>query len=115
MDFEIIWQLLSPQGEFKRRRGVCERLWQSIGSDAQSKVFETIQNKKAHGEFVNQNPYFAIEDNLPTRGEPTNYNGQRTMPKDTPLVTAKYNGLYGIYTAAEAQLFGMTDIKNYHP
>lgn len=45
--------------------------------------------------------------------EPTNYNGKRSMP-DVPLVTAKYNGKYGIYTAAEAQLFGMTDIKNFH-
>jgi hypothetical protein len=63
VSFETIWALLNPQGEFKRRRGCCERLWQSFAAGRQEAIYERIAGKLQRGEFVNQNPYFAIEDN----------------------------------------------------
>ena len=65
--FEDIWALLAPEGEFKRRRGCCERLWQSLEAGRQEAVYERIAGKLQRGEFVNQNPYFAIEDNAAVR------------------------------------------------
>ena len=61
--FEAIWALLAPEGEFKRRRGACERLWGSYEPGRQEAIYERISGKLRRGEFVNQNPYFAIEDN----------------------------------------------------
>lgn len=61
--FEEIWMLLNPQGEFKRRRGACERLWQGYEAGRQEAIYKKIAGKLQRGEFVNQNPYFAIEDN----------------------------------------------------
>ena len=61
--FKEIWQLLNPQGEFKRRRGACERLWQGYEPARQDAVYAIIEGKLLRGEFVNENPYFAIEDN----------------------------------------------------
>ena len=58
-----IWALLAPEGEYKRRRGACERLWQGYGPGRQEAIYERIKGKLLRGEFVNQNPYFAIEDN----------------------------------------------------
>ena len=58
-----IWALLAPEGEYKRRRGACERFWQGLGPGRQEAVYEKIAGKLQRGEFVNQNPYFAIEDN----------------------------------------------------
>ena len=58
-----IWQLLNPQGEFKRRRAVCERLWQGYGEARQEQIYNLIEGKLRRGQFVNDNPYFAIEDN----------------------------------------------------
>ena len=58
-----IWALLAPEGEYKRRRGACERLWSSYEPGRQEAIYERIAGKKRRGEFVNQNPYFAIEDN----------------------------------------------------
>ena len=58
-----IWALLAPEGEFKRRRGACERLWQGYEPGRQEAIYERIAGKLRRGEFVNQNPYFAIEDN----------------------------------------------------
>jgi len=58
-----IWQLLNPQGEYKRRRGVCERLWQGYSPARQEEIYSIIAGKLQRGEFVSENPYFAIEDN----------------------------------------------------
>ena len=57
-----IWALLAPEGEYKRRRGVCERLWQGYEAGRQEAIYARIEGKMARGEFVNKNPYFAIED-----------------------------------------------------
>ena len=111
--FEYIWSLLNPQGEYKRRRQACERLWQGYDDNQQRNIYIRIKAKLRQGEFVNPNPYFAIEDNalasaakaLPV-AQPTNYNGARSFP-DEPLVRAIYNGTGGLYTRREAELYGM--------
>ena len=61
--FEEIWALLAPEGEYKRRRGACERLWQGYEPGRQEAIYARIAGKLARGEFVSVNPYFAIEDN----------------------------------------------------
>jgi hypothetical protein len=38
--------------------------------------------------------------------QPHNLNGARTLP-DEPLVRAVYNGVGGIYTRAEAEMYNM--------
>ena len=114
--FDYIWALLDPQGEYKRRRQACERLWQGYSIDKQRAIYNGIKTKIRQGEYVNPNPYFAIEDNaigmaakaLPA-AHPTNYNGARSMP-DEAMVRAIYNGIGGIYTLREAEMYGM-DIK----
>ena len=62
MEFIQIWNLLNPQGEYKRREGVCRRLWHGYDDGLQQRIFDAISKAKAHGDFINQNPYFAIED-----------------------------------------------------
>jgi hypothetical protein len=61
--FEHIWALLNPQGEYKRRRQACRRLWESFPIERQRQIYAVISRRKTRGEFVNPNPYFAIEDN----------------------------------------------------
>ena len=61
--FEWIWQLLAPQGEFCRRMGACRRLWDSFDLEKQRAIYRTIRDKLAAGEFVSENPYYAIYDN----------------------------------------------------
>lgn len=63
ISFEEIWALLTPQGEFKRRREACERLWHGYDAARQEKIYSILAAKLQRGEFVNENPYFAIEDN----------------------------------------------------
>ena len=58
-----IWALLKPEGEYKRRRGACERLWSGYEPGRQEAIYARIEGKIARGEYVSENPYFAIEDN----------------------------------------------------
>lgn len=55
--FEEIWALLAPEGEYKRRRGACERLWQGYEPGRQEAIYTRIAGKLARGEFVIENPY----------------------------------------------------------
>lgn len=57
-----IWALLSPQGEYKRRRGACERLWEGYDEPIRKRVYEALRAARQEGRWINPNPYFAIED-----------------------------------------------------
>ena len=81
--FDDIWALLAPQGEYKRRRGACERLWQGYGLARQEQIYSVIAGKLQRGEFVNPNPYFAIEDNA------------MATPRQQTLSYAEYYQRYG--------------------
>ena len=82
-----IWALLAPEGEYKRRRGACERLWQSYEPGRQEAIYARIEDKLARGEYVSENPYFAIEDNA-------------KMPKKRKLVMS-YADYYDQYKTTE--------------
>ena len=62
MEFIDIWNLLAPQGEYKRRKRACTKLWQSYDPAQQQRIYDAISKAKGNGEAVNNNPYFAIED-----------------------------------------------------
>ena len=60
--FYNVWALLRPQGEYKRRYMACARLWSSYTPEMQQRIYDIISGAKQRGEWVNPNPYFAIED-----------------------------------------------------
>ncbi len=60
--FYGLWALLKPEGEYKRRKGACERLWGSYDEETRQYVYGAIVAAKERGEWINPNPYFAIED-----------------------------------------------------
>ena len=62
MNFIDIWDLLSPQGEYKRRENACRRLWQGYSPEMQQRIFDAVSKAKAEGRAIKENPYFAIED-----------------------------------------------------
>lgn len=60
--FFSIWALLNPQGEYKRRRRGCERLWDGYDEATRQYVYDTIRSAQQQGLWIHPNPYFAIED-----------------------------------------------------
>jgi len=87
---EEIWALLAPEGEYKRRRGACERLWGSYDAARQEAIYARIAEKKRRGEFVNQNPYFAIEDNA-----------REIRPRRQEMSYAEYYAKFGTTAAVD--------------
>ena len=71
--FDAIWRLLNPQGEFVRRVNACGKIWNGLAEHQRRHIYETINNLKAQGKYVNPNPLFAIQDN--DTAEPFNWNG----------------------------------------
>lgn len=60
--FYSMWTLLNPQGEYKRRRRGCERLWAGYDEATRQYVYDTISEALRQGLWINPNPYFAMED-----------------------------------------------------
>ena len=80
-----VWALLKPQGEYKRRRRACERLWDSYAPQMQERIYNRLAQAQQRGEPINPNPYFAIED--------TALNLER-LPKPQTLSFADYYARY---------------------
>lgn len=99
MEFIEIWDLLVPQGEYKRREAACARLWQGYSPEMQHRIYDAISKAKANGGFVNQNPYFAIED--------TAIRLQRQQARRQEMSFAEYYAKYG--TTAETDGWKMTN------
>ena len=99
--------------EYRDRISSARALWNSLTLQRQRLIYYDIRERLRNGETVNPNPYFLIDDCHPV---PTNWNGKQginEMMKTTKMVSAKYpcSSRYGVYTAQEAWLFGMTDVK----
>lgn len=113
--FEIVWQALVENGTSKRNHDATERFWNTLSQKQKDLVFKNIPRKVTEGKFVQYDPIRAIKENsrqyqLP---QPENLNMTSkfdTLVKTVPLVSAAYNGTFGIYTLAEAEQFGM-DIR----
>ena len=119
--FDHIWQLLNPTVEFstRGRTEACRRLWESFDLERQRYTYRTIRDKKRRGEFVSDNPYFAIEDNSRAPRQPstilqppTNYVG-KVLPRGGEFYFAEYNGQRGLYKAEDVKAHGMLNAEKF--
>ena len=117
--FDTIWTMLAPFGEFKRRRQACMALWDSFSPEQQQDIYARIQGKLQRGEFVHDNPYFAIEDNSRAPRQPrtilqppTNYAG-KPLPRGFEFYLAEYNGQRGLYKAEDVQAHHMSNPQKF--
>ena len=107
--FEEFWQLLYDHGSRNYYKNDTWARWNELTPEQQQTLYNTISTKIRTGKFVDYNPLQAIHSNILRQQpvpDPTNYNGARSFP-DEPLVRAIYNGIGGIYTRREAELFNM--------
>ena len=124
---EFYAKLLNPSLAFDNRGRYekCAKYWNSIDEAEQQGLCQLIEAKLEAGEFVDPNPCFAMSDAMQEyekklakaqkqpKKEPENLNmtaKYETMVRKVPLVSAAYNGGFGIYTLAQAEEYGM-DIK----
>ena len=103
--------LVPIESKFADRVRRAREIWNAKPIEEQRRIYYFLREQKRSGKTIEPNPIFAIQGCHP---EPTNWNGKEginKMIKSTKMVIAKYQGSYGTYTALEAKLFEMTDVK----
>ena len=109
--FSHVWELLSPSPEFNNVEGSSRAYWNALTLARQRQIYYTLREQKRRGLPIKENPLFAIQDCTPV---PTNYNGRpglNEIMKTTKMVSAKYGEKYGVFTAQEAQIFELKEVK----
>ena len=85
--------------------------WNALTLVEQRKLYLYLLYRKWRGISIYGEPYYIITGCHPY---PTNWNGKsliNKLIKEGKLVSAKFDGSYGIYTRDEARIWDMTDIK----
>ena len=106
-----MWELLTPSPSYNNCWGAFRDYWHRQTPARQRQLYWYLREQKRHGEYIKENPLFAIQDCNP---QPVNWNGRsgiNKMMKTEKMVSAKYQGKYGTYTVGMAKLFEMTDVK----
>ena len=93
------------------------KAWSRLTLIEQRRLYLYLLYRKWRGEGSYGSPYDIVKNCHPY---PTNWNGRpliNRLMKETPMVRAKHNGEYGIYTRDEAFVWQMTEIipLNYKP
>ena len=87
-------------------RDECLRMWSEMPEWKRKMLIAKIQD----GSWIKPRLDWAIGDFDP---KPTDYN-RRELPKDMRLVSAKFNGKFGIFSTEEAKAFGMENLKPFN-
>ena len=87
-------------------RDECLRMWSEMPEWKRKMLIAKIQD----GSWIKPRLDWAIDDFDP---KPTDYN-RRELPKDMRLVSAKFNGKFGIFSTEEAKAFGMENVKPFN-
>ena len=85
--------------------------WNRLTLEEQRRLYLYCLYRKWRGEGFFNTPQEIIQL---CRPYPTNWNGKslvNRLMKEGKMVSAKYDGSYGIYTRDEARVWQMTDIK----
>lgn len=114
--FDFLWSLLSPSPEYNGLRTKCEQLWSSFNIQKQRLIYKVIQTKQRNGEFVDFNPYYALQKNA--NPQPHFLNGwemEDAWSRDIPIVRVKYNELFLICTRETMEDFGLLFVSDVPP
>ena len=102
-------KLVDPDRKFGFDTPLIEA-WNALTLTDQRRLYLYLLYRKWRGEGFYGTPYEIVKNCHPY---PTNWNGRpliNRLIKETPMVRAKYDGSYGIYTHDEARVWSMTDI-----
>ena len=105
---EHLWKIIDPDNKYPYK--TCIEVWYRMDLVEQRKMYLYLLYKKWRGEKFYGTPYDIITNCHPY---PTNWNGKpmiNTLIKsDTKLVSAFFDGSYGVYTIDEANVWEMKE------
>ena len=103
-------KVVDPERKYKVD-AVLANAWDRLSLDDQRRLYLYLLYRKWRGEGFYGTPYEIVTNCHPY---PTNRNGKamiERLMKESKLVHAKYNGTNGIFTADEARVWEMTDVR----
>lgn len=103
-------KVVDPDRKYKVD-AVLANAWDRLSLDYQRRLYLYLLYRKWRGEGFYGTPYEIVTNCHPY---PTNWNGKamiERLMKESKLVHAKYNGTNGIFTADEARVWEMTDVR----
>lgn len=90
--FDDLWLLLEVRSEYEGLKRSCEKIWSGFNSARQDLIYDTIAEKKSLGEFVDYNPYYAIQKNANPQPKFLDGFAQDDALEDgIPLVIVRFN------------------------
>ena len=104
-----LMKLIDPECKYGFDKDLVE-IWNRQSLIDQRRLYLYLLYRKWRGDGFYGTPYEIVKNCHPY---PTNWNGKtmiNRLMKENKMVSAKYNGEYGIYTADEARVWEMTDI-----
>ena len=103
-DFETYWTKIGGDIHFANRKAATAIEWAKHPDKHRPIILWLVE----HGKYPRRNPFFFIQDfkiRQPT-GRPHNYRGE-LIPHGLTVLSAKYNGAWGMYTQADITKFHM--------
>ena len=102
-------KLVDPERKFAINKALGEA-WDRLSLNDQYRLYFYLLYRKWQGIGLYGTPYEMITNCHPY---PTNWNGKpmiNRLMKEGKMVSAKYDGSYGVYTLVEAIVWQMTDV-----
>ena len=107
---EHLWAIIDPKNKYPYR--ICIKEWYRMDLNEQRKMYLYLLYKKWRGDKFYGTPYDIITNCHPY---PTNWNfkkmGADLLKSKTKMVSAFFNGSFGLYTFDEAKVWCMTHIE----
>ena len=103
-------RLVDPERKYGFTTPLIEE-WNRLSLSDQRKLYLYLLYRKWRGLDIYGDPFSIIHNCHPV---PFNWNGQNmvnSLIKEKRVVSARYNGSFGIYTRDEAITYEMTDVK----
>ena len=102
-------KLIDPERKCGFETSLIET-WNRLSLTDQRRLYLYLLYRKWRGEGFYGTPYEIVKNCHPY---PTDWNGRplvNRLMRESKMVSAKYQGTFGIYTADEARVWQMTDI-----
>ena len=95
IQFSLVCQLRAPGAEYDGLKRSCEKMWSGFSDKRQTLIYKTIKDKKCRGEFVDFNPYYALQKNANPQPEFLNgWQQDDAHEEGIPLVIVRYDRKY---------------------
>ena len=106
-----VWKIIDPENKYAYSTAI--NAWYRLSLTDQRRLYLYLLYRKWRGEGFYGTPYEIISYCHPY---PTNWDGRGqlldSLLKEGKIVSAKFNGFYGLYTRDEARVWQMEDVQS---